>query len=296
VDGLSLLGIDREKIGKGSTELTDALIWAGRFQEATETARRGLAYLQGEVSADRARLLAALGEAHAATAGYGPAREGLREGLNTAFQLSVAGFEPENEALREALNIAFQLSDPKLVASLLAATAIVNFHFFRLREAAADGLLSEQLGGSEASPWQRALQLRILLWTLLYLGRLEEALRIADELEPLAMKIGQSLSVAFCLSTRAWTDFVKAPDLAKLGAGFQRVQKSEREASYAHLEVFFEVQLSLLDFFRGNWTGALSHAGLAPARSGLFHPGVRRRNAFSTAGLCRRSRRRTGNP
>jgi tetratricopeptide (TPR) repeat protein len=146
------------------------------------------------------------------------------------------------------------------VASLLAATSIVNFHFFRLREAAADGLLSEQLGGPEASPWQRVLQLRILLWTLLYLGRLEEALRIADELEPLAMKIGQSLSVAFCLSTRAWIDFGKAPDLAKLEAGFQRVRKSEREASFANLEVFFEVQLSLLDFFRGNWTSALSHA------------------------------------
>jgi predicted ATPase len=251
---------DREKIGKSFTELTDALIWAGRFQEATETARRGLAYLQNDVSADRARLLAALGEAHAATADYGPAREGLREGLNTAFQLSVAGFEPENEALREALNIAFQLSDPKLVASLLAATSIVNFRFFRLREAAADGLLSEQLGGPEASPWQRVLQLRILIWTLLYLGRLEEALRIADELEPLAMKIGQSLSVSFCLSTRAWIDFGKAPDLAKLEAGFQQVRKSEREASFAHLEVFFEVQLSLLDLFRGNWTSALSHA------------------------------------
>jgi predicted ATPase len=251
---------DREKIGKGSAELTDALIWAGRFQEATETARRGLDYLQGDVSADRARLLAALGEAHAATAGYGPAREELREGLNTAFQLSVAGFEPENEALREALNIAFQLSDPKLVASLLAATSLVNFHFFRLREAAADGLLSEQLGGSGASPWQRALQLRILLWTLLYLGRLEDALRIADELESLAMKIGQSLSVAFCVSTRAWIDFGKAPDLAKLEAGFLQVRESEREASFAHLKVFFEVQLSLLDFFRGNWTSALSHA------------------------------------
>jgi tetratricopeptide (TPR) repeat protein len=89
---------------------------------------------------------------------------------------------------------------------------------------------------------------------------LEEALRIADELEPLAMKIGQSLSVAFCLSTRAWIDFGKAPDLAKLEAGFQLARKSEREASFAHLEVFFEVQQSLLDFFRGNWTSALSHA------------------------------------
>jgi hypothetical protein len=33
-------------------------------------------------------------------------------------------------------------------------------------------------------------------WTLLYLGRLEETLRIADELELLARKIGKSGSSA----------------------------------------------------------------------------------------------------
>ena len=54
---------DREMIGRSFTELADASIWAGRFQEATETARRGLAYLQADVSADRARLLATLAQA-----------------------------------------------------------------------------------------------------------------------------------------------------------------------------------------------------------------------------------------
>jgi tetratricopeptide (TPR) repeat protein len=95
---------------------------------------------------------------------------------------------------------------------------------------------------------------------LLDLGRLEEAVRIADELEPLARKIGQSLAVAFCLSTRAWIDFGKALDLAKLEASFQRVWKSDLEASSAYLEVLSEVRLSLVDFFRGNWTSALLHA------------------------------------
>jgi hypothetical protein len=87
--------------------------------------------------------------------------------------------------------------------------------------------------------------------------------RIADELEPLARKIGQSLSVGFCLSTRAWIDFGKGPDLAKLEAAFERVPKSDREASFAHLEVLSEVQLSLVGFFRSNWTNALLHAQAA---------------------------------
>ena len=88
---------DREMIGRTVNELTEALFWAGRFQEAIETAQRGLTYLQADVSADRARLFAILGQAHALTTAY----------------------EPAQEALREALNIASQLSDPKLEARLL---------------------------------------------------------------------------------------------------------------------------------------------------------------------------------
>ena len=38
---------DREMIGRSSIELTDAFIWAGRFEEAAETGRSGLAHLRG---------------------------------------------------------------------------------------------------------------------------------------------------------------------------------------------------------------------------------------------------------
>jgi len=232
---------DREMVGRSFTRLTGALIWAGRFREAIETAHRGLAYFQADISARRVRLLAPLAQALAATGVY----------------------EPAHEALGEALNIASQLSAPKLEARLFGDRSIINFQFFRLRESATDGLLSEQLGGSDQPPWQRAGQLLFLHLALLDLGRLEEAVRIADELEPLARKIGQSLAVAFCLSTRAWIDFGKAVDLAKLEASFQRVWKSDQETSSAYMEVLSEVRLSLLDFFRGNWTSALLHAQAA---------------------------------
>jgi hypothetical protein len=97
-------------------------------------------------------------------------------------------------------------------------------------------------------PWQFVLQLLILHQELFYLGRPEEALRIVDQLEPLAKKIGQSLSVAFCHSTRAWIDFGKAPDLAKLKASLHRVWKSDHEPAFAHLEVFFDVQLLTFEY------------------------------------------------
>jgi tetratricopeptide (TPR) repeat protein len=105
---------DREKIGKGFAELSDALILAGRFQEAAETARRGLNHLGTDISAERARLFASLEQAHALTRAY----------------------EPAQEALHEASNIASQLSDQKLEARLLGVRSTINFEFFRLRETA----------------------------------------------------------------------------------------------------------------------------------------------------------------
>ena len=143
---------------------------------------------------------------------------------------------------------------------MLGIRPIIDIQFFRLRETVTDGLLSKQPGGSDLPPWQFVLQLLIRHQIFLYLGILEEAVRVADELEPLARKIGQSLSVGFCHSTRAWIDFGKNPNLAKLEAGLQRVRKSDREPSFAHLEVLSDVQVGLVDFFCGNWTSALVYA------------------------------------
>jgi tetratricopeptide (TPR) repeat protein len=229
---------DREMIGNSFGQLADTFAWIARFDDATETARRGLEYLGQDISANRAHLLAVLGQASAASAGR----------------------EKACEALREALEIAAKLNDPKLEARVLGSRLVVNLHFFKLREAAADGLRSEELGGSGTPPWQRALQLRVLHQALLTLGRLDEAVKIADVLEPLATKIGQAYSVALCLSTRTWLEFVREPDLAKLDAGFQEVSKSDAKMRFPFWEVLSEVQLSVLDFIRGNWDAALSRA------------------------------------
>jgi len=229
---------DREMVGKSFTELTDALVWAGLLREATETARRGLAYLQADAITARASLLAALGQACATTESYKPA----------------------HDAVSEALDIAAQLCDPNLEARLYNARSTIYFHYFRLKEAAADGFLCQELGGPEASPWQRAQQMRVLHLALLFLGRQEEAMGIAEQLEPLSRKIGQSYSIALCHDTRAWAEFRKAPDLSKLEIGLRQMPKPDQMAWFAYHEAVFEVQHSLLDFFRGNWTSAVLRA------------------------------------
>ena len=66
-----------------------------RLEETAETARRGLAYLKSDVSADRV-----------ASSCYPWAGQGS----------SPRSYELADEALKEGLNIASQLSDPKLEA------------------------------------------------------------------------------------------------------------------------------------------------------------------------------------
>src|SRR5260370_26542394 len=95
---------DREMIGRSFTELTDAFFFAGRLEETAETARRGLAYLKSDVSADRGRLLATLG---------------LAKGAAGSHELAY-------EALKVGLTIASHLSDPKLKARGLGAAPPLN--------------------------------------------------------------------------------------------------------------------------------------------------------------------------
>jgi tetratricopeptide (TPR) repeat protein len=229
---------DREMIGNSFSQLTDALILAGRFPQAARTARRGLAYLEGEVSVARVRIL-----------------DGLSQALAWA-----EGYEPAHAALQEAMKLASQLADPKLVARVVGVRSIINFHFFRLREAVDDGFQCEQMGGPDAPTWQRAVQLRALYPSLVYLGRTEEAARVANELEPFARKTGQSFSFALCRTISAWAEFGKAPDIAKLETALLEVSSTYQTAQFGFWVVISEAQLSLVNLYRGDWAAALSHA------------------------------------
>ena len=230
---------DRAKIAAAFNQLTEAFFWAGHFRESAETARRGLAYLQTDVSAYRAGLLASLGLALAA----------------------FSRFEPVEEALMEASDIASQLSNPRLVANVRLVWSLVNVQFFRLQEINQDIAQESKSGGeSEAPLWERALHLIFLYEASLYLARLEEAARIVDQLEPLARKIGQSYSIVLCIITQAWVDFGKTPELDKFEAALEKVASYDQKTPVAFWEVLCEVQASFIDFFRGNWPAALSHA------------------------------------
>jgi len=226
---------DREKIARCGTELTTLFLWGGRFREATEIVHRALDCFGAEVSADRARLLGVLGSLEGITANW----------------------EGSTKAHEEALSIASELSDPGLIARVFGDRSVVNYEFFRLREAADD---AEQSCGSETTLWVRAIQLQILYQTLLLLGRMERAAKIRDEAEALATRIGQSYSIARILIAKGWVEFGATADLAKLASTLDEVFKSEPRIPSTLWDVFVNAQLSLVNFFRGDWSAALSHA------------------------------------
>jgi tetratricopeptide (TPR) repeat protein len=226
---------DQQMLAKSCAQLVGIFVWAGRLQEAINTAVRGLSYLGTNVSAARARLLAALAQAQA-TAG---------------------NWEPSQAAIDEAMSIASRVSVTNLERRLLGARSTVNYQFLRLREAAADG---QEAGDTEAPPWERTIEQQYLYQSLLFLGRLDDAARIRDQLEPLAAKIGQSYSILRCRLTRAWLEFGETPDLSKLETGLQQALKSDPKTPPAFWDVFSEGQLALVDFLSGNWNRALYHA------------------------------------
>jgi tetratricopeptide (TPR) repeat protein len=221
-------------MGESSIGLVEALSFTRSRREAAETAHRALTYLGPEVSANRAHLLCAFA-----------GNLMLTEGYNAA-----------SEALREALEIARQLSDPKLEARLLRERCRLNSFFFHLREAIADGLLSEQSGALEALPHERTPQLIYILMARLYFGHMEEALCTSDEIESLVKKVGRFNTTPMDRCAKVWIEFGKDADLAKYATELGRALQSDQTVE--HWNVLSEGYLGLVNFLRGNWTAALT--------------------------------------
>jgi hypothetical protein len=108
----------------------------------------------------------------------------------------------------------------KLTARLLGARSIV-FSFPAAQRGCCGWLLqraSRRIGSPALAAFPAVASLH---QTLLYLGRVDEAARIADDLDPI-----------FLARARAWIEFGKTPDLAKLETGLQQLSESSQKALY----------------------------------------------------------------
>jgi tetratricopeptide (TPR) repeat protein len=225
---------DRSAAGSVYIAIVEALSWAGRYFEAAEFAFRGLAHLENSVTSDRARLLGAVGAMNSAAGAYEPARD----------------------ALVEAVQMAEQLGDAKSLGVVLEYRSFHNFVFWRPSQAIADGLRSAEILRAGGALWSLAQLLGFLATAAYESGRLAEATRIMEELEPLAKKLGHHAAQMLGNRIRAWAEFARECDLVKLEAWFKRDLEITETAKLPWTTGSL-LQLSLLEFLRGDWAVAL---------------------------------------
>ncbi len=228
---------NRLAVGNVYIAIVEALNWAGRHFEAAEFAFRGLALSENDLTADRARLLGAIG------------------GIYT----SAGAYQPAEDALLEAVRLAEQLNDPKTLGVVLSYRAFHNFVFLRPEQALADGISSTEILRGSGLLWSLAQHLSFVASADYALGRLPEATEIVEELDPLATKLGHLAAQMRCARIMAWIEFSRECDLTRLDEWFRRDLEIVRTANLPWINSCY-AQLALVRFLRGDWEAALPHS------------------------------------
>ena len=200
---------DQKRVGRTLVAFAQGAHWAGEWRQAIEIAERGLARLPG-VSRDRALLFANLGIGRTREGDYGAAEE----------------------AFNTALELAEQLSDNDLKGTVLAFRSHLNFSFLRLRETIEDARNSAELT-SAVGMWVHAERLFWQECALYHLGHLQEATRIAEQLEPLAARIGHTVIRSFTHLNMVWAATGKQPDFPELVETLRKELMRTRRQDYS---------------------------------------------------------------
>ena len=218
-------------------EMFEGLLWSGRGREAEDLAKRGLEGLKEDL----------------ASPAYLAAVMGLINSLNGRY-------EPARRSFDEALSMARKLNDGRLIARIQAYWSICNFYFMQWHDALENGRKAAELAATADSPWSRAIALSRVQIALHHLGRIDEAIAVGAELEPLARKLGQFAALSFCIWTQAWMEFGKDADFAGLAKRLSDDMEVNRIAKVPLLLAPELAQFSVIEFLRGNQAGALDYA------------------------------------
>jgi len=185
---------DAEAVGNVCADITIQLLWGARYVEALEMSRRGLTALGERVSTDRCRLLGCAG-----------------------MTLSMAGFYTAGDGMiAQAVALAQELSDECLLGEALRYKTSHHYAYMQLREVVDTGLRAEELLRSAGDLWRLASVLWYVQWVLSFLGRFEEVAEIAEELEPLASRLGHLGALLIARRVRAMRALMLTADIARL--------------------------------------------------------------------------------
>ena len=224
---------DLAAIGRLSSAMVEAFSWAGRYMDAAQTAHLALAQLQDTVSADSARLHAAVGM------------------INSAAGL----YQPAHDALAQAEHLARQLGDQKALGAVGSYRAFHNFVFLHLDDAIGEAQRSAELLRAGGALWSLAQMLGFLQTAMFEAGRIDDARAVERELEPLASRLGHSAARMLCVRISAWCRFCADPNLDTLERAFELDLEITQSAKLPWIATSY-AQLGFAAFLRGQWERA----------------------------------------
>jgi class 3 adenylate cyclase/tetratricopeptide (TPR) repeat protein len=230
--------------GLGDTEATarlcfsvaEILGWSDRREEAMEVIQRGLKALGERVSTDRCQLLAGGSNQLAAWGSYTKADEMMAQALAVAEELGDEG----------ALGLALMVK---------SANRWFNMEF---RGSVDAGIQAAELLRSSGGIWDLCDALWTTQWSLLLLGRFDAAVRISEELEPLAARVGHLGALLNAGRSRGPHALMLTADIdefEKFARGDLELCRTTGMPWISHSYTW----LGFAHFWRGNWDEALQH-------------------------------------
>jgi tetratricopeptide (TPR) repeat protein len=232
VDAYEMIG-DADAVARVCAAASLSLIWLGRFAEAVEMGKRGLAAASDRVTADRARGLAW-----------------------TALPAAFAGdYRTSMDMIDQGLAAATELGDNTLLGQLLLAKAGAHHAFMELRETVEAGWRGIELLRGTGDLWNITNLSGQLAHGLTYLGRFDEFVALDQEFGPLAERVGNYGAMLQHRRMSSLIGFFRSGDLDRLQAlGLADREFCER-AGLPWVSSAWS-WLGLVRFLRGDWDEA----------------------------------------
>ncbi len=227
---------DAEAAGRLCYEMAKHLGWAARVADMREMEFRGLAVLGDSVSANRCLLLAAA----AVTTSWGPP--------------GGEDYAAAEEMFARALAIARELDNELLEGPILRSKAIHDGGYCQMQELIADARGAELLR-SAGNLWDMVELMSWVAVGLVYIGRLDEAEALVEEVEREAKRLGHASAVWWARGQRPCLDAWRMGDIAEMEESARGlVDFGERHG--IGWNFFSRNQLGLALFARGRWDEA----------------------------------------
>jgi tetratricopeptide (TPR) repeat protein len=227
---------DAERVGRMCMDMCYQLGWGARFEESIEIGRRGLAALGEGVSTERCRLLG-----------------------NVGRSLSMSGqYAAGSSMLAQSLAMAEEVGDRRLLGEILCYKTRHHWSHAQYREAVDAGTRAAELLRSAGDLWNLADALWATEWSLLLLGRLDEAAKIGQEVEPLAARLGHLFALVIARIRRAYRELMLTGDIDAWQESARDALELVRSIGFGYGYVSnLHWCVGLGHFWRGQWEKAL---------------------------------------